>query len=73
MEQSCLGCHTNPPIRDAPFRLTTYEDVSSRSSLILTAISKQNGEDKIMPPSGRLPQATIDIVEEWISQGLLEN
>ena len=70
---NCLGCHTNPPVNGAPFPLTNYTEVSNRASAILTAISKQTGETRAMPPSGRLPQATIDAVDQWIKDGLLEN
>lgn len=72
---NCLGCHMDPPINGAPFPLTTYERVKSvaESGLLLTAISRQTGEVRAMPPTGRLPQATIDKVEQWIADGLLEH
>ena len=72
---NCLGCHSSPPVNGAPFPLTTYGQVGevAESGLLLTAISRQTGELRAMPPPGRLPQATIDKVEKWIEQGLLEN
>ncbi len=74
INSNCLSCHSSPPVNGAPFSLTTYAQVKSRaeSGLLLTAISRQTGEARAMPPTGRLPQATIDLVEQWIADGLLE-
>ena len=65
---NCLGCHGNPTANNAPFSLTTYDEVKSRATGIFNAISTG-----IMPPSGKLPQATIDAVDQWVKDGLLEN
>ncbi|MDJ0645371.1 MAG: hypothetical protein QNJ57_05230 [Flavobacteriaceae bacterium] len=73
INNNCLACHIDPPVNGAPFPLTNYDQVSSRAAQILTAISRQAGAAGAMPPSGRLPQATIDIVDQWIQDGLLEN
>ncbi|PCJ94962.1 MAG: hypothetical protein COA50_11330 [Flavobacteriaceae bacterium] len=70
---NCLGCHSNPPRNGAPFSLATFNDVKSRADGILAAIKKQTSENGAMPPSGRLPQATIDLVEQWITEGHKEN
>ncbi|MGX1931146.1 hypothetical protein [Flagellimonas sp. 2504JD4-2] len=70
---NCLGCHGSPTANGAPFSLTTFSDVSSRANTILTAISRQTGETRAMPPAGRLPQSTIDLFEEWIDAGTPEN
>lgn len=71
---NCLGCHSSPPVNGAPFPLTTYSQVAgvAESGSLLTAISRQTGETAAMPPTGRLPQATIDLIEQWIDEGLLE-
>jgi len=73
IEGRCFACHIDPPVNGAPFPLVNYNQVNSRASQILTAISKQSGTNGAMPPSGRLPQATIDLVEQWINDGALEN
>lgn len=70
---SCVGCHSNPPVNGAPFSLTTFSQVSSRASAILSSMSKQSGSPGAMPPSGRLPQATIDVIQQWINAGKPEN
>ncbi len=71
---NCLECHSSPPINGAPFPLTNYLQVRNvaESGLLLTAIGRQTGEARAMPPPGRLPQAVIDRVEQWIADGLKE-
>lgn len=64
---NCIGCHSNPPTNGAPFSLTTFEDVSGRANRVFTRTN--NGT---MPPSGKLPQANIDLISAWIAGGTLE-
>lgn len=73
MGSSCVGCHANPPVNGAPFSLVNFSQVSQRANGILSRMSRQNGAAGAMPPSGRLPQATIDKVQQWIDDGKLEN
>ena len=73
MQNSCLGCHSDPPVNGAPFALANFTQASSRSAAILNVMSRQSGAARAMPPSGRLPQSTIDLVEQWIEDGLIEN
>lgn len=73
MQSSCVGCHDNPLRNGAPFALLTYQQVSARANNILSAMSRQNGATAAMPPSGRLPQNTINKIQEWIDNGILEN
>ncbi|MFD2586723.1 hypothetical protein ACFSQJ_07255 [Croceitalea marina] len=73
IQNSCVGCHDNPPRNGAPFSLINYQQVSNRSGAILNAMSRQNGAPGAMPPSGRLPQNTIDMIQQWIDNGLPEN
>lgn len=73
VNSSCLGCHSNPPRNGAPFPLVNFSQVRSRANGILSAISRQSGTPGAMPPSGRLPQNTIDTFEEWVNGGTPEN
>ena len=75
VNSNCVSCHSNPPVNGAPFALTTYTQVKNvaESGSLLAAINKQTGETRAMPPTGRLPQAAIDLVEQWIADGLPEN
>lgn len=68
MSSSCTGCHGNPTSNGAPFSLTTYGEVKPRAAGILAAISSG-----AMPKGGsKLPQSTINIIDQWIKDGLLE-
>ncbi len=73
IQSACLGCHTDPPVNGAPFPLVNFNEVDQRASMILNRMSLQSGAPGAMPPSGRLPQATIDLVDQWITDGKLEN
>ena len=73
MQSSCVGCHSSPPVNGAPFALVNFNQVSQRASSILSVMDKQSGTANAMPPSGRLPQSTINIIEQWIANGKPEN
>ena len=73
LNSNCVGCHGSPTTNGAPFSLTTFNQVSSRASGIINAVSKQTGEAGAMPPSGRMPQANIDLIQQWIDDGTPEN
>jgi len=73
MANSCVSCHSSPPTNGAPFALVNYTQVSQRAGSILNRMSLQSGAAGAMPPSGRLPQSTIDLIDQWIEDGLLEN
>ena len=73
MQSSCVSCHSSPPVNGAPFALVNYSQVSQRANSILNVMNKQSGTANAMPPSGRLPQSTIDIIQQWITNGKPEN
>lgn len=74
ISNNCVGCHTDPPINGAPFSLNTYDRVRDRleKGNLLAAMKRQTGEPAAMPPGGRLPQATIDLIEQWADEGFLK-
>ncbi len=71
---NCLDCHKSPPVNGAPFSLDTYDRVKDKveNGNLITAINRQSGEPAAMPPTGRLPKATIDLIEQWADEGFLE-
>lgn len=72
---NCLSCHTAPPVNGAPMQLTTYEDVKNAvlNRGLINRISRQNGENGLMPLGGpRMPQHNIDVLNQWVTDGLLE-
>ncbi len=76
IDQFCVSCHGNPTENGAPNSLVTYENVldAVQNRGLLDRISRNEGEDGIMPLGGpRLPQTTIDLFFQWEEDGLLEN
>lgn len=73
MQSSCIGCHNNPPVNGAPFGLVNYNQVSQRATSVFNSMNRQSGTPGAMPPSGRLPQSTINLIQEWIDNGKPED
>jgi mono/diheme cytochrome c family protein len=75
MDNNCISCHAATPINGAPNSLTTYENVKEAvlNGGLLDRISRNQGAPGMMPSGGtRLPQAVIDQVFAWNTQGLNE-
>jgi hypothetical protein len=75
IDNNCISCHAATPINGAPNSLTTYENVKEAvlNGGLLDRISRDQGESGMMPSGGtRLPQAVIDQVFAWNTQGLNE-
>ena len=81
LEANCFECHGGRPSVKGEFRLTSREGLlkgASRGpalngenpaeSPLLQMISYQD-EHHQMPPSGKLPQADIDILTQWVTMG----
>lgn len=74
MEANCVSCHSSGGT--ASFRpLTTYAEVKDavENAGLLDRVQRQNGEDGLMPQTGRMPQTTINTLVQWNTDGLLEN
>lgn len=74
INDNCIFCHSNPPQNGAPFSLVGYNALFNfaESGQLLQTISKQTGQAGAMPPSSRMPQSTINLIEQWINEGLSE-
>ncbi len=72
IDQQCLRCHTIPLTEGAPFPMRNYDEVivGVNRDLVLRMVS--TSINNVMPPSGRLPQETIDIILDWEADGFLE-
>jgi hypothetical protein len=70
MTSKCTGCHS---VGGQPPSLTTYSQVkaSSQNGNLLCRLDASCGN--IMPQSGRLPQATIDMINKWADLNYREN
>jgi len=72
IDTHCISCHSNPPTQGAPMSLETFQEiVSAVNTRDLFDRVATNNAFRVMPTSGRLPQGTIDIIEDWIADGLL--
>jgi hypothetical protein len=74
INNNCLSCHTSPPVNGAPMQLTTYDDVKNAilTRGLIDRISRAQGEGGMMPNGGtRLPQATIDRIIKWQTDGFI--
>ncbi|AXT55844.1 hypothetical protein J8L88_20655 [Aquimarina sp. MMG015] len=76
IDSNCTECHGTPLQNSAPMALETFQEVvNAVNDRNLFSFITTNNAFNVMPPSdngGRMPQATIDIVEDWIADGLLE-
>ncbi|WP_299899275.1 hypothetical protein [uncultured Aquimarina sp.] len=76
IDSNCLECHGSPLQNSAPMELVTFQQVvNAVNDRNLFSFIDTTNAFNVMPPSdegGRMPQATIDIVEDWIADGLLE-
>lgn len=75
IDHNCIVCHSSTPQFGAPMSLVTYEQVKDAvlNRGLLNRISLDQGAIGMMPNGGtRLPQAVIDQIFEWNTQGLNE-
>ncbi len=74
------GCHDANTASDG-VRLDNYTNIISTGEVVpfdpsdseLFEVLIEDDPDKYMPPTGKLDDATIDLIAEWISQGAKNN
>jgi len=74
-DSNCIACHSNPAINGAGVPLTTLSQVQSsiENTNLIDRINKQSGEGGFMPLGGsRMPQASIDLIIQWQTEGFAE-
>lgn len=71
IQSNCLSCHGNPPTNNAPMSLTTYALVKSAVEN-RGLVNRINSSVNPMPPDGRMPSATRQMITDWVNQGLPE-
>lgn len=75
IDSNCISCHGATPSNGAPMSLNTYSTVKNSvlTEGLLDRISRTQGANGLMPQGGsRLPQTTIDALNKWQTDGLLE-
>lgn len=68
---NCTSCHGNPPTQNAPMSLTTLEEVMDAINN-RGLLGRINNTANPMPPTGLLPSATRQRIEDWADQGFPE-
>ncbi|MCX2720351.1 hypothetical protein [Lentiprolixibacter aurantiacus] len=71
MDQLCVSCH-NAAYKEDGVDLSTYLLTKSQIDDILKSMQEDEGEDDLMPPSGRVDNAIIQTLIDWKTDGLLE-
>jgi uncharacterized membrane protein len=72
INNNCTSCHGSPTTNGAPMSLTTYSLVKSAVET-RGLIDRINNTSNPMPQSGLMTQATRDLIQQWVNDGLLEN
>lgn len=67
---NCTQCHGSPTSQGAPVSFTTYNQVKADVDKI---ISRTNNTSNPMPPSGLMSSDLRATIEQWKTDGLLEN
>lgn len=70
IDGACIRCHGTPLTNGAPFPLVNFDQVSSRAARI---IARVNSSSNPMPPTGRIEASLRLQIEQWRTDGLLEN
>ena len=74
-DSNCVACHSNPAINGAGVPLTSLSEVQSsiENTDLIDRINRQSGEGGFIPLGGsRMPQASIDLIIQWESEGFAE-
>ncbi|GAA4817511.1 hypothetical protein [Litoribaculum gwangyangense] len=72
MSSFCTSCHGSPTSNGAPMSLTTYAQVVNAVQN-RSLIARINSTSNPMPVGGLMSQTNRDLVQQWVTDGLLEN
>ena len=68
---NCVGCHSGANA-NAGLQLTGYANVRAAAEQG-NLLNRVNNGSNPMPPGGQLPPATRQIIDQWVTDGYLEN
>jgi hypothetical protein len=68
ISSNCVGCHSPGVVNQSPY-LRNYNEVKDAvaNGAVLCRIQGLCGD--VMPQSGKMPQANIDLIKLWSTQG----
>ncbi len=74
IDSNCVSCHNSSPNANGPFSLETYQEVkeNTQNGNLLIRINLADGANEIMPPTGKMSQANIDVITFWANEGYAE-
>ncbi len=69
----CMGCHSRPS-PSAGVLVTSFDDIMAQSGLVTAGNPERSRLYQViasgeMPPLGRLPSASLEILRQWIVDG----
>lgn len=71
--RTCTNCHSDPPTKGVPNKLTTIADFQAKSPLGTTygerSIIRMKDASSPMPPDGLLPASQVAAFEAWVNGG----
>ncbi len=78
MQDRCMSCHSDPPLRGVPMALASYDDLMaptpSNPSMNAAQMSMERMQDMRapMPPAPAAPptSAEIAMLQDWMNQGM---
>lgn len=71
IKSSCAGCHSGGSQYPDLENYTQIKDAVSTGSLICRIDNPSECFGSIMPPTGRMPQTTINMIKLWRDQGFV--
>lgn len=70
---NCITCHSLGNSADfRPYGNYSLVKEAVLNTDLLDRIQRQNGEPGLMPQTGRMSQSQINIILQWVEDGLLE-
>ena len=71
IDQYCILCHgeTSP---SGGYDISTYQRTVDQMGIFLARIDRQSGQAGVMPPAGRMDEAIIQMIKDWVDQGMPE-
>lgn len=70
-EDNCIMCH-NINMAAGGFDMSTYQKTADQIDLIMARMELQTGQAGVMPPAGQMDAATLQLIRDWIDQGMPE-
>ena len=71
IDAECARCHGNPPSQGAPMSLISFANVKEAVEN-RDLFGRLTSVNNVMPPSGKIKDGDILVIDDWIVDGLKE-